>query len=398
MRFNFRLFFRLLYWSVFKSKDTHGRLTPHRRKALIGWFLIIPTLNLFTWFSFLLDEIFFRNYRKQEVKAPIFIIGNFRSGSTLLQRLMAKDEEHFTAMRTWEIYGAPSITQRKMLKLISRLDNRYFGGRLHRKLYQIEGSRLNSIPMHRVAIHEVDEDEGILLHNWTSSFLIFIFPFMDALPPYLNFDAQNSKKDKKMSMEFYYRMVQKHVYFHGGKQYIAKNPAFSSKIHALREYFPDAKFIYLVRNPVDMLASKTSFFTYIWRYFNDPLEPYPFKDMLLDLTRRWYLETLKTLENLPESEYLIIKYNSLVEELDATTHKIFDHFDIPITPIFEKTLQQAVTDAAGYISKHKYSLFDMGYTAEQVYDQYREIFERFEFDLNGKALMAKVSKKYAEID
>jgi Zn-dependent metalloprotease len=40
----------------------------------------------------------------------------------------------------------------------------------------------------------------------------------------------------------------------------------------------------------------------------------------------------------------------------------------------------------------------MGYTAEQVYDQYREIFERFEFDLNGKALMAKVSKKYAEID
>jgi hypothetical protein len=398
MRFNFRLFFRLLYWSLFKSKGTHGRLTPHRRKALLFWYLVFPLHNLFTWFSFLLDEIFFRDYRKQEVESPLFIIGNFRSGSTLLQRLMAKDEEHLTAMRTWEIYGAPSITQRKLLKFARRMDERFLGGRLHKLLYKFEANRLNSIPMHRVALHEVDEDEGILLHNWTSSFLMFIFPFLDALPPYLHFDTENSIKEKRLAMDFYYRMVQKHVYFHGGKQYIAKNPVFSAKIHALREYFPDAKFIYLVRNPVDMLASKTSFFTYIWRYFNDPLEPYPFKDMLLDLTKRWYVETLKTLETLPKTEYVILKYGDLVGELDASTRDLFTHFNIPISKDFELKLAEAVAAAAGYVSKHKYSLFEMGYTAEQVYDQYREIFERFEFDLNGKALMAKVSQQYAEID
>jgi len=398
MRFNFRLFFRLLYWSLFKSKGTHGRLTPHRRKALLAWYLVFPLHNILTWLSFLLDEIFFRDYRKQEVKAPMFIIGNFRSGSTLLQRLMAKDEEHMTAMRTWEIYGAPSITQRKLLKFAGRMDTMFLGGRLRKLLYRFESSRLNSIPMHRVALHEVDEDEGILLHNWTSSFLMFIFPFLDALPSYLHFDTENSVKEKRLAMDFYYRMVQKHVYFHGGKQYIAKNPAFSSKIHALREYFPDAKFIYLVRNPVDMLASKTSFFTYIWRYFNDPLEPYPFKEMLLDLTKRWYIETLKTLEELPKSDYVILKYGELVGELDASARLLFNHFNIPVTPKFEVRLANAVEAAAGYVSKHKYSLFELGYTAEQVYNQYQEIFERFEFDLNGKALMAKVSKQYAEID
>jgi len=398
MRYNFRLFFRLFYWSVFKSKGTHGRLTPHRRKALFWWFVIIPTHNFFTWLAFLLDEVFFREYRDQEVKAPIFIIGNFRSGSTLLQRLMVKDEDHFTAMRTWEIYGAPSISQRKFLKWFGRIDASLFKGRLRRFLYQMEESSLNNIPMHRVALHEVDEDEGILLHNWTSSFLMFIFPFMEVLPPYLHFDAEMSEREKNMSMEFYYRMVQKHVYFHGGRQYIAKNPAFSSKVHALREYFPDAKFIYLVRNPVDMLASKTSFFTYIWRVFNDPLEPYPFKEMLLNLTRRWYVETLKTLEELPNSEYVILKYGDLVGELDASTRLLFDHFGISINDRFEKKLCDAVRTADSYVSNHKYSLFELGYTADQVYNQYREIFDRFEFDLNGKALMAQVSKKSAEID
>jgi hypothetical protein len=301
-------------------------------------------------------------------------------------------------MKTWEIYGAPSITQRKFLKLAARLDARFFSGRLIRRLHEIEAARLNSIPMHRVALHEVDEDEGILLHNWTSSFLMFIFPFMDALPPYLHFDAEMSERDKHLSMDFYFRMVQKHVYFHGGRQYIAKNPAFSSKVHALREYFPDAKFIYLVRNPVDMLASKTSFFTYIWRYFNDPLESYPFKEMLLDLTRRWYVETLKSLEELPKSEYVILKYEELVGELGDSTRLIFDHFGVSITEEFEDTICEAVKIAASYVSKHKYSLFELGYTADQVYNQYQEIFDRFEFDLNGKALMAEVSKKYAEID
>jgi len=398
MRFNFRLFFRLLYWSIFKSKGTHGRLTPHRRKALLWWFTVFTGHNIITWLGFLMDEIFFRGYRKQEVKAPIFIIGNFRSGSTLLQRLMAKDKDHLTAMKTWEIYGAPSVSMRKLIKFGARVDERLFGGRLNKRLYAMESSRLNSIPMHRVALHEVDEDEGILLHNWTSSFLMFIFPFMDALPPYLHFDSQMKQREKNLTMDFYYRMVQKHVYFHGGKQYIAKNPAFSSKVHALREYFPDAKFIYLVRNPVDMLASKTSFFTYIWRYFNDPLEEYPFKEMLLDLTRRWYVETLESLEDLPKSEFIILKYDQLVGELGQSTRAIFNQFRLPINEAFEEEINQAVRTAATYVSKHKYSLFELGYTADQVYNQYREIFDRFEFDLNGKALMAQVSKKYAEID
>ncbi len=398
MRFNFRLFFRLLYWSLFKSKGTHGRLTPHRRKALLWWFTVFTSHNILTWLGFMLDEIFYREYREQQVVAPIFIIGNFRSGSTLLQRLMAKDEAHLTAMRTWEIYGAPSISMRKILKWLGRFDAHWFGGRLRRKLYEFEASRLNNIPMHRVALHEVDEDEGILLHNWTSSFLMFIFPFMEALPPYLHFDLEMTEREKRLTMDFYYRMVQKHVYFHGGRQYIAKNPAFSSKVSTLREYFPDAKFIYLVRNPVDMLASKTSFFTYIWRYFNDPLETYPFKEMLLDLTRRWYVDTLESLEELPKSEYLILKYDSLVGELEDSTHRIFNHFGLPLSDNFECKLNEAVKAAAGYVSKHKYSLFELGYTADQVYNQYQEIFERFDFDLNGKALMAQVSKKYAEID
>ena len=43
-----------------------------------------------------------------------------------VQRLIARDKDCMTAMKTWEIYLAPSITQRKIFKFASRFDGKYF--------------------------------------------------------------------------------------------------------------------------------------------------------------------------------------------------------------------------------------------------------------------------------
>jgi hypothetical protein len=398
MRYNFKALFRLTFRAFFKAKGTNARLTPKRRKALLLWFAVIPFYHLYIWFTFLLDEIFFPGYRKQEVKAPIFIIGNFRSGSTLLQRLIAQDVETISAMKTWEIYMAPSIVQRKVLKLITKIDRVLLNGRLVKKLAAWDARVLGTIPMHKVGLWEVDEDEGMLLYNNTSTFSMFIFPFMDFFKPYLYFDTEMPDEDKGMSMDFYYRMIQKHLYYHKLPVYIAKNPAFSVKIDTLRKYFPDARFIYLVRNPVDMLASKTSYFSYCWQFFGEPLEPYPFQPELLALTKHWYTYSLERLETLPESDYVILKYDDLVGNLESSIQKIYNRFGIPYSDRFAEKVTKAVEKANGYVSKHKYSLIEMGYTPDQVYENYKPIFERFNFELNGKALMAKVTEKYNEVD
>src|SRR5580704_1043802 len=43
----------------------------------------------------IVDEIFFRGYRKVQIKEPVFIISNPRSGTTFLHRLISLDEENF---------------------------------------------------------------------------------------------------------------------------------------------------------------------------------------------------------------------------------------------------------------------------------------------------------------
>ena len=74
--------------------------------------------------GFFLDGILFPGFRKTEVKAPLFIVGYPRSGTTFLHRLLGKDEEHVSHMKTWELFLAPSIIQKKILKFLGDMDER----------------------------------------------------------------------------------------------------------------------------------------------------------------------------------------------------------------------------------------------------------------------------------
>ena len=107
MLFNFKLLFRVSYRSLFYTRGTHARLTPKRLCVLF----IIACLYLFTeitsWIGFLLDSIFFSGYRRIQVLQPVFVIGPPRSGTTFLQRVLARDEGRFSSD---EIMGSPVCT------------------------------------------------------------------------------------------------------------------------------------------------------------------------------------------------------------------------------------------------------------------------------------------------
>jgi hypothetical protein len=380
MTYNFRLFLRLTYRAFFNNENTYGRLTWKRFKALAIWYSIIPALNVYTHLCFWLDDILFPAYKDQAVEDPVFIIGNFRSGSTMLQRLMSEDSENFTAMKTYEIYTAPSITQRYVYKYGRRVDAVLFGGWLLKQVNKWNERRMQSIPMHPLDVWQVDEDEGLLFHNWSSTFLMFVFPFLDDLPRYYRFDTDVPEAERRQIMQFYKSCVQRHVYFHGGKRYIAKNPSFSVKVESLREYFPDAQFIYLARNPMDQVPSETSFLSFIWHYFNDPDEKYPFREFVYEMIGHWYRYPLNRLEGFPIGQRIILRYDDLVNNLGDTVRNIYSRFGLHISPGFHERIEAAEERSRGYTSSHSYSLEDMGYEEATTYSDFQDIFERFEFD------------------
>lgn len=312
MVYNFKLFWRTTHRSFFASKNTPARLTRKRITFLLLFYLIWPIGSLMHWFFFFLDDILFPGHKTQPIEKPLFILGNLRSGSTFLHRLLSRDSATFTSLTIWDIYLTPSVTQKKITQFVSRMDKK-LGGHLHRLLYEFDRRTLGKFKIHRISFFQPEEDENILLHTWDSFWVSFLFPFTDEMPDYRHFDEALAPEHKRRIMAFYKSMLQRHLYATGKKYFVAKNPAFSPKIETLVEFFPEARIIYLARNPLDMLPSTVSWINYARRVFTDPEEKWLYLDEIVDFTQHWYSHPLKYLDSHPSPRHLILNYEDLIQ-------------------------------------------------------------------------------------
>jgi hypothetical protein len=379
MKYNFWLFWRTTYRSFIGANKTPARLTRKRIIFLTLFYLVWPIGSLIHWFCFFLDDIFFPAYKNHPIEKPLFILGNLRSGSTFLHRLLSRDVETFTSLTTWDIYLTPSVIQKKITQLVSRLDTK-LGGHLHRLLYAFDRRTLGQVRIHPISFFQPEEDENIHLHIWDGYFVTFLFPFMDEMPDYQHFDEALSPEHKRRIMTFYKSMLQRHMYATGKKYFVAKNPAFSAKIETLVEFFPDARIIYLARNPLDMLPSTISWINYARRMFTEPKETYLYRDEIVDMTQYWYSHPLRYLDSHPSPRHLILKYDDLIQRPEQVIRSFYEQFGYPDQPGMEIIVDLAVKEALSHSSDHIYSYKEMGFTREQIISLYPEIFERFGFD------------------
>ena len=379
MHYNFRLFWRTFYRSFFDSSNTPARLTKKRTIFLTLFYLVWPLGSLFYWFCFWLDDILFPAHKTQPIEKPLFILGNLRSGSTFLHRLLSRDTTTFTSLTTWDIYLTPSVVQKKFTQVVSRLDNK-LGGHLHRLLYAFDRRTLGQFKIHPISFFQPEEDENILLHIWDSFWVTFLFPFMDEFPNYQHFDEALPPERKRRIMAFYKSMLQRHLYATGKKYYVAKAPAFSAKIETLAETFPDARIIYLARNPLDMLPSTVSWINYARGVFAGPQGKYIYLDEILDLTQHWYSHPLNYLDSHPSPRHLILKYDDLIQRPEQVIRGFYEQFGYPDKPGLHSIVDQAVKETLAHRSDHTYSYEEMGFTREKIVELYADIFERFGFD------------------
>ena len=379
MTYNFRLFWRTFYRSFFAANNTPAHLARKRLLFLLLFYLVWPIGSLMHWFCFFLDDIFFPGHKTQPIEKPLFIIGNLRSGSTFLHRLLSRDSETFASLTIWDIYLSPSVTQKKITRFFARLDNK-LGGHVHRLLFEFDRRTLGKFKIHRISFFQPEEDENILFHIWDSLWVSFLFPFMDEFPNYQHFDEALAPEHKRRIMAFYKSMLQRHMYATGKKYFVAKNPAFSPKIETLLEFFPDARIIYLARNPLDMLPSTVSWINYARRVFTKPKEKYLYLDEIVDFTQHWYRYPLKYLDAHPSPRNLILNYDDLIQRPEQVIRGFYEQFGYPDKPGLDRIVDEAVKEALSFNSDHFYSYAEMGFTREQIVELYSDIFQRFGFD------------------
>ena len=384
MTYNFGLFFSSFYKSFFKAKGTHARLTRKRVSFILLFYFVWPMWSMVVWFSFLLDDILFPGFKRQKLDKPLFIIGNYRSGSTFLERVIARDTHNFASATIWDLYISPSVSLTKFFSLLRSID-RMIGNPLTRLMKTIDHKTLGRVRIHPISFFKPEEDENFLMHIWSSAFLSVLFPFFEDYEKYYYFDERVSDREKKNVMRFYRRSVQRHLFARRTiPHYLSKNPSFSPKITSILEEIPEARVVYLVRNPMDMLLSSISWLGFAWHVFGDPLVKYPFIEEIIQFSKYWYEHPLGVLSQADPARYLIVKYDDLVVDPEKTVREIYKKFGYELSRDFDKMLAEETEKSRRFRSPHAYSIEEIGLSRERVLEEFGEIYKRFMFELPGE--------------
>jgi hypothetical protein len=359
------------------------RWTPRRAAVVVAFLLLYPLLELLIWTGLLLDNILFRGYRRQPLSAPVFIVGNFRSGTTFLHRLLSKDTERFTTMQMWEVLFSPSIAGRRIVAAVAAV----IGTPVRWCLEQIERIWHEQNVMHEVSLTAPEEDDYLLLHIWSALSVGLSAGLLDEAEPYAFFDRALPEAERRRIMSFYRSCVQRHLFAHrkrSGPQYLAKNPALTPKLATLREHFPGAKVICLVRNPLEAIPSFVSMMEFSWQVMGAPSHGPELRQFLVRTARHWYSYPLELAANAPHGDYAIVDYERMIRAPEATVTEIYRRFGFDLSPAFAAKLRDVSERAGSYESRHRYDLESLGLSREGILEEFADIFERFGFDTGSE--------------
>ncbi|HEY8240688.1 MAG TPA: sulfotransferase, partial [Kiritimatiellia bacterium] len=336
--------------------------------------------GLFNGLCLLLDEILFPGYRRAKIEAPVFILGNPRSGTTYLHRTLSRDEGRFFVFKTWEILF-PSVLQKKLGSLLGAID-RAVGSPMFRLVTYVERRLLGKFrDLHPTGLFHAEEDEMLFLHAFASLYLVFLFPLPSAFLPFADFDHNVPEPRRKRLMAFYTSCLKRQAYARGrGKTFLSKNPFFSGKMASLHATFPDARFIYLIRNPLEAIPSTISegYATCVYAPRNSAPSQ-EFQSLVYDVAKVFYRRPLAYAAAHPECMCPILRFTDVTARPLDTIAGLYQQLGLPMTDGFRGLLAQEQAKAASYRSSHEYVLGQFVIPARRITEDLADVFDKFGF-------------------
>ncbi|MGO9057636.1 MAG: sulfotransferase family protein [Candidatus Binataceae bacterium] len=246
---------------------------------------------------------------------PLFIIGHWRSGTTLLHELMALDQRLLSPI-TRQCFNPQSF----LLSGVSR--------RAGAVVVRPSGDRTVS------AESPQEEEFALLCLGCVSPYEAFVFPRalhrLGALCDPQEFNSQEREDWERRLVRFL-----KAVRLAGGfRRLLLKSPSNSFRIAALRRLFPQAAFIQMVREPTPVIASAVDMWLKMWQRY--ALEEAPEHARLQDLVIDNWLHLETKLQNQAQScgdgSFITVRYEDLVAQPHRTIEKIYAELGLGAAP------------------------------------------------------------------
>lgn len=300
---------------------------------------------------------------RQAIERPIFIAGLPRSGTTFLHRLLMEDPNN----------RAPSVWQTIYPYPLSNRGRDVRPGRVARQLRAFERLAPEFRALHPLDADSPQECSEITAHVFQS----LRFDTTYHVPSYRRWldDAGHMP-----AYRFHRRFLQ-HLQHQqpGGGQWVVKCPDHLFALPAIRAVYPDARLVFVHRDPVKVLLSVAKLTEVVRRPFTRRLDP---KEIGRQESARW-LEGAKQMMAVGDDAGLAepvlhVHHTALVADPLGTVASLYRHFGLALSPQFtDRIARYSRQRPNGGYGRHDYRFEDHGLDRGTEREKFRGYMERF---------------------
>ena len=324
-------------WNTFKAVTKGRYVVPEKSTKFILTQCICRLLSLFVPLQ---ERKYQRLLANMPLKHdPLFILGHWRSGTTFVHNIFAQDSRFGYTTTYQTVFPHHMMAMQWMLKPLMKM----------------------LMPSHRptdkIELHPdlPQEEEFALLNTCPVSYYLFWF-FPQYMKEYCDrFLTMKSATEEEIDdfKDKFMKVVKVSMWntrFNvKDAQYLSKNPPHTGKVKTLVEMFPNAKFIYLIRNPYTVFESSRSFFT-------QTIAPLQLNTITQDEMEQNILYGYRELYDIyqekkkfiPEGNLVEVKFEDYEKNPLEITERIYRQLNIPGWDEARSAIEAYVGNKKGY--------------------------------------------------
>jgi hypothetical protein len=312
---------------------------------------------------------------QERIAAPTVVVGMMRSGTTLLQRLLAADPR-FNCAHGWEVVEAAP-----------RLDHHFTGVDPRIAVSEAREAKSRELAPELFVIHPMyareAEEEIVFLAD---AFLSHVPESGAHLPHYRSW---LDEQDFTPAYDYLHRMLQflqwqKRQRGEAAAHWVLKSPAHLGYLDVLRAQFGDLHIVHMHRDPRATIASGASLNSTLHAMHADSVDRKRVgaqwlqrmgwtNDRAIAVRESWALE-----KGGESARVTDIGFDDAVADPIGQVARVYDAIDLPLTAEAETAMRIWLKERPREAARPPYALGDYGLLPEQVDERFAVYNKRFE--------------------
>ena len=302
-----------------------------------------------------------------EVRAPVFIVGTARSGTSILHEVLAQDPR-LRSPATWEIFYSVPPPEAATYATDPRIPGTDHEVKLWHEIAP------EYLTMHANAAVHPQECIFLMAHELASEHFSGVLD----VPSYALWLATH---DLTPSFRFHRRMLQTLQWKHPGERWLLKAPSHLTVLPALFAVYPDARIVFTHRDPAKTVPSTASLMATLRRMRRDHVDASAIARMMVRGVAMGLGKMTSERDSgaIPDAQFVDLRYADLMRDPLGSIRGVYDRLGMTLPPdVAERMRAYLAAKPRAQHGAHRYALADFGLDLERLRRAYASYCERFD--------------------